>query len=160
MISMEDYLFFVDEVLDAMITMVEELGDESANLRPDMPGANTPFVVLAHCLGVMEYWGGHAVAGRGIDRDREGEFRASGSVGDLVTRARRARDQLAEDIAEVEPLAPPRLEVKTNASHPPRARSQGGALLHLYKELAQHCGQMEVSRDVILAPWARLVSQV
>ena len=99
-------------------------------------------------------------AGRNIDRDRAAEFRASGSVADLVTRARRARAQLAEDISAVEPFAPPRLEVTTDVSHAPHARTQGGALIHLYEELAQHCGQMEVSRDVILAPWARLVSQV
>ena len=37
----------------------------------------------------------------------------------------------------------------------PSATSQGGALIHIYEELAQHRGQMEVRADVMLADWAR-----
>ena len=159
MISVEDYLFFVDEALEGMIAIVEDLGDDRANLRPDIEGANTPYVILTHCLGVMEYWAGHAGAGRSIDRDRDAEFRASGSVDDLVERARRSRAQLVDDLGHVEPLAAPPLTVSTDAAHMVHARTQGGALLHLYEELAQHRGQMEGCRDVILAPWARLVPQ-
>ncbi len=159
MISVEDYLFFVDDALDGMIAIVEELGDERANLRPDVEGANTAYVILTHCLGVMEYWAGHAVAGRTIDRDRSAEFTATGSVANLVGRARRARARLAEDLAHVEPFAAPRQRASTDSAHRPHARTQGGALIHLYEELAQHRGQMEGCRDVVLAPWARLVPQ-
>jgi hypothetical protein len=35
------------------------------------------------------------------------------------------------------------------------ARTQGGALLHIYEELAQHRGQMEITRDLLWAPWAQ-----
>jgi hypothetical protein len=159
MISLEDYLLFVDDALEGMIEIVEELGDERANLRPDADGTNTPYVILTHCLGVMEFWGGHAVAGRTIDRDRDAEFRASGTVGDLVARTRQARRQLADDLAALEPFAPPRLPVKSKPADIHQARTQGGALLHLYEELAQHRGQMEGCRDVLLAPWAKVVHQ-
>jgi hypothetical protein len=160
MISVEDYLFYVDEAIGGMIAIVEELGDELANLRPDVTGTNTPYVILAHCLGVMEYWGGHVVAGRTVRRDRSAEFVASGTVDELVTGARRARAQLADDLAGVEPGAPPR---RRNPNDPEDAvlnRTQGGALIHLYEELAQHRGQMESCRDVLRAPWAKLAAQV
>jgi hypothetical protein len=159
MLSVEDYLLFVDDAIEGMIVIVEELGDERANLRPDVDGTNTPYVILTHCLGVMEFWAGHAVAGRTIDRDRDAEFRASGAVGDLVARTRRARSQMADDIAGLEPNAPPRLPVKSKAADRHQARTQGGALIHLYEELAQHRGQMEECRDVLLAPWAKVVHQ-
>lgn len=159
MISVEDYLFFVDDALDGMIAIVEQLGDDGANLRPDVDGTNTPYVILTHCLGVMEFWAGHAVAGRSVERDRPAEFRAAGPVAELVARARRARRQLAADIASVEPLAPPRLPTRTDPAHAAHARTQGGALIHLYEELAQHRGQMEGCRDVVLAPWATVVAQ-
>jgi len=159
MISVEDYLFFVDDALDGMIAIVEDLGDERANLKPDVEGANTAYVILTHSLGVMEYWAGHAVAGRTIDRHRAAEFTATGSVADLVGRTRRARARLVEDLAHVEPFAAPRQRTSTDGAHLPHARTQGGALIHLYEELAQHRGQMEGCRDVVLAPWARLVPQ-
>jgi hypothetical protein len=74
MISVDDYLFFVDEALDGMVRIVTELGDDLANRRPDVSGANSPYAVLTHCLGVMEYWAGYLVAGRRIERDRDAEF--------------------------------------------------------------------------------------
>ncbi|MCB1239949.1 MAG: DUF664 domain-containing protein [Tetrasphaera sp.] len=44
------------------------------------------------------------------------------------------------------------------SSNPPRdraAQSCGAVLLHVYEELAQHLGQLEVIRDVLLARPAR-----
>ena len=155
MISIEDYLFYVDGALDGMIDVVVTLGDELANSKPDLPGANSPFAILTHCLGVMEFWGGHAVAGRHIERDRAAEFVATGSVDDLVTRARRAREQLVADMADLDPFAPPRGEIDPRDTSLPLGRTQGGVLIHIYEELSQHLGQMEGCRDVLLAPWAR-----
>ena len=156
MISVEDYLWFVDEALDGMVTIVTELGDELANRRPDLPGANSPYVVLTHCLGVMEYWAGHIAAGRATVRDRDAEFRASGRVDELVARARTARQRLAADLAGVDPAASPAGAPDPDDADIPIGRTRGGALVHIYEELAQHRGQMEVTRDVLLAPWARI----
>ena len=156
MISVEDYLWFVDEALDGMMRIVTDLGDELANQRPDVPGANSPYVLLTHCLGVVEHWAGHVVAGRTVERDRDAEFRASGPVGPLVERARRVRAQLAADVADVEPTGPPRGSVEPEDADVPIGRTQGGALVHVYEELAQHRGQMEGARDVLLAPWAQV----
>src|SRR2546421_12521169 len=139
-----------------MVAIVTELGDDLSNRRPDMPGANSPYAVLTHCLGVMEYWAGHLVAGRTIQRDRDAEFRASGPVADLVERTRQARRQLESDIAELDPFAPPRRPANAKDLDLPLARTQGGALMHVYEELSQHRGQMETCHDVLLAPWARL----
>jgi hypothetical protein len=156
MISVEDYLFFVDEALDGMVNIVTDLGDELANRRPDVPKSNSPYALLTHCLGVIEYWAGYIVAGRSIRRDRAAEFRASGPIGELVDRTRRVREQLETDLANLDPLAPPRGIPWPADADLPVARTQGGALVHVYEELAQHRGQMEGCRDVLLAPWAVL----
>jgi hypothetical protein len=155
-ITVDDYLWYVDVALDGMIGIVTELGDELANRRPDIPDTNSPYVLLHHCLGVMEYWAGHVVAGRRIERDRAAEFRAAGPVDELVSRARRAREQLAADLVHLDATAPPRGATDPEDDALPMTRTQGGALVHLYEELAQHHGQMEGCRDVLLAPWAKL----
>jgi DinB superfamily len=155
MISVDDYLWYVDIQLDGMVGIVSDLGDDLANQRPDIPASNSPYVVLNHCLGVMEYWGGHVVAGRTIVRDRPAEFRAAGPVDELVARAERARGQLADDLRYLEPAAPPRGATDPEDDGLPLTRTQGGALIHLYEELAQHHGQMEGCRDVLLAPWVK-----
>ena len=155
MIDVDDFLYFVDEALEGMAAAVTELGDDLANRRLDVAGANSPYAVLFHCLGVMEYWGGAMVAGRTIERDRDAEFRASGPVAALVRRMRRARRQFGVDIADLEPLAPPRGTPEPEDADLPLARTQGGVLMHVYEELAQHRGQVEVTRDVLRAASAR-----
>jgi hypothetical protein len=151
MISTDDYLWYVDAALDSMVEIVTSLGDELANRAPDLPGANSPYAILTHCLGVMAYWGGDVVAGRDIERDRQAEFVATGSVADLVKRTQEARRQFASDVARVEAQAPARGDVRPDDRVIPIGRTQGGALIHVYEELSQHLGQMEISRDILLS---------
>jgi len=150
-ISTADFLWYVDTALDQMVSIVTQLGDETASRRPDLEGANSPYAILTHCLGVMEHWGGDMVAGREIERDRDAEFRAEGAVTDLVTRTAVARRQLGADMAGLEPLAVPRGIPDPADADIPLGRTQGGVLLHILEELLQHLGQMEISRDVLLA---------
>lgn len=149
MISTDDYLYYVDAALDGMTEIVTGLGDELANRRPDLPGANSPYAILTHCLGVMEYWGGEVIAGREIVRDREAEFVATGAVAELAGRAQEARRKLADDITGVDMYAAPRGKVQPRFQDSPLGRTAGGALIHLYRELAQHHGHMEITRDVL-----------
>jgi hypothetical protein len=151
MITVDDYLFYVDAALDSMIGILDELGDELANERPALPGANAPYAIVNHCLGVMEFWAGYVVSGRHVERDRAGEFTATGQVGSLVARVRSAKGQLRADIALLEPGAGPRGALKPGHGDPPQNKTQGGALLHVYEELAQHLGQMEITRDLLVA---------
>jgi hypothetical protein len=134
-----------------MAAIVSGLGDGLANERPPLPGANSPYVILRHCLGVMEFWGGQVVAGRKVERDRDAEFRSQGPAAELVAAAGAAKRQFAEDVAAADPGAPPR------GSHPGmgplelEVASQGHALLHVLEEVTQHLGQMELTRDVLRA---------
>lgn len=159
MISKEDFLLFVDDALGDMVSIVEKLGDEAANRRPDVEGLNTPYVTLHHCLGVMEYWAGHVVAGRPTERDRDAELRSAGSVAELASRARQSRQRLAEDLARLDPQAPPATPIGPDDLNEAVGRTQGGILFHVYEELAQHRGQMEVCRDLLGASWVRKVNQ-
>lgn len=150
--STDDVLWFVDQALDGMVGIVRELGDDLASSRPDLPGANSPYAILTHCLGVMEFWGGYMLADRPIERDRDAEFRAEGRVDDLAERAAAARRRLVADISAGDPSAPPRHDpVYPEDADTPIGRTQAGVLLHVLRELTQHLGQMEVSRDAILS---------
>ncbi|MGI8678221.1 MAG: hypothetical protein ACR2LX_05950 [Jatrophihabitans sp.] len=54
MISTGDYLYFLDRAPDGMLEIITRRGDDLANRRPDLPGANSPYAILTHCLGVMD----------------------------------------------------------------------------------------------------------
>jgi hypothetical protein len=140
---------YVDRAVQAMSEILAELGDDLANQRPDLPGANSPYVILRHCLGVMEFWGGHAVAGREIHRDRPAEFRAAGPVADLVKAASEACHRFGADAATAEPEARPRGSHHSMASDELEVLSQEHALLHVVEEVCQHLGQLEITRDLL-----------
>ncbi len=150
-VSAADYLWFADLALDIMSAIVEELGDELANRRPDLPGANSPFAILTHCLGVMEFWGGATVAGRTIERDRAAEFTATGPVAEMVGRVAEAGGRLRRDLSDLDSVEAPSNTRRKPDELVPYTETKGAVLLHVLEELFQHCGQMELTRDILVA---------
>lgn len=151
MITQEDYWYFTGRALNGMALIVRELGDDLANTRPDLPGANTPYALLTHCLGVVDAWIGSFVMGRSLDRDREAEFTASGPVGPLLVRVAEVETRFRSDVFSADPTAPLAVRPPAEFEGPDRELDSGAAFQHVYEELAQHHGQMEIMRDVIRA---------
>ncbi|MFN2594888.1 MAG: DUF664 domain-containing protein [Actinomycetota bacterium] len=149
-ISEEDFLWYTNRALDEMIAVLFRLGDDDVNRKPDLPGANSPYVIVDHCLGVMEYWGGHVVRGRDSIRDRDAEFRATGKVPELVERVEQARSRLRDDVHKCLSTAPPRKPPPAEDRGLPLSRTQAAVLIHIYEELAQHLGHLEITRDILL----------
>ena len=147
---MDAVVSYVGRAVDQMTEIVSELGDDLANRKPGLPEANSPYVILRHCLGVMEFWGGEVVAGREIVRDRPAEFRAHGPVADLAAATRKGQAQFRADAATAEFAGPPRGGTG-HQKHPDELEfaSQGHALLHVLEEVTQHLGQMELTRDIL-----------
>src|SRR5215471_12531197 len=143
---------YVDRAVEAMADIVGDLGDDLANTRPGLPGANSPYAILRHCLGVMEFWGGQVVAGRTVDRDREAEFRASGPVDGLIADAQKAQRRFRADIVTAEPKARPRGAHPGMGPDELELTSQGHVLLHVMEEVCLHLGQMEITRDLLRQP--------
>ena len=150
-INQNDFLIFLDRALDKMLLIVEELGDNLANREPDLPNANSPYGILTHCSGVVDYWMGNLVGDRGTKRDRPAEFAARGTAAEIRIRVEAVKLRLREDVAMVdgpadtnEPLA------GYNPVGGPDNWTQGAALIHTYEELAQHLGHMDITRDLLL----------
>src|SRR5262249_50535167 len=144
-VEADDYLWFVDQALDGMVEIVTQLGDDLATRRPAVPGGNSPYVLLTHCLGVIEWWAGYVLTGRPVARDRDAEFVAHGPVAGLVARVAEQRRRLADDIVGLDPLAPPAVgqeELEEDADLP-IGRTHGGVLLHTYPDLAPHPAPMQ-----------------
>jgi len=150
-VSATDYTWFVDLALGQMAGIVEELGDDLANRRPPFRGGNSAFVILTHCLGIMEYWGGATVAERPVRRERATEFSASGNVAELLRRTEHARRRLREDIVGLHAMAAP-VGVRPDPDDPvPYTQTKGAALIHILEELFQHLGHMQITRDALVA---------
>ncbi|WP_018156540.1 DUF664 domain-containing protein [Demetria terragena] len=150
-VQLDDVVTHVDRALRGMAETLIDLGDDRANESPDLSGANSPFQIVTHCLGVMEFWGGQVIADREVTRDRAAEFTARGKVDHLLDRIISARVQLGTDLADFDGAAPPRGPVpdRDRDDMPEFTRTQGGVLMHIYEELSQHRGHLEVTADLV-----------
>ena len=144
-----EFIPFLDTALDGMLGIAATLGDDLVNERPDLPGANSPFAIVTHSVGVTDWWVGVMIAGRHVERDRDAEFTATGTVADLVVAVDGVMARLRSDLDGMTPAAPIRHPEYLPAGSPARTWSQSAALIHTLEELAQHHGQLELTRDVL-----------
>ena len=144
------YFFLIERHLEPMLEIVTTLGDSLANRRPGLAGANSPYQLVVHCCGMLEWWSREAILGEPVGRDRAAEFVATGSVEDLRARVEQVSQQLRADLARTDLDAPLRGDPADYAGTPIGATARG-ALLHALEEFAQHHGHLEITRDALLA---------
>lgn len=150
-ITVDSYLAYCDHAVDSYAVCVRELGEAHLNERiAGAPGSNSGFALVAHAVGVMGHWARDVNRGIEVPRDRDAEFTASGTVDEALALLEAARARLHEDARAADPAATP--------ANPPTQwdrtayATQGDVLLHVYEELAQHLGHLEVTRDVLAGP--------
>jgi hypothetical protein len=150
-ITVDAYLHFCDLALDGYAAAVADLGDDLVNARLDgVPGSNSAFALVTHVEGMTARWVRTVNRGHVVPRDRPAEFAATGTVEQALATIGRARAMLHEDARAASPR-----ELPVSPAHEKDGSlsyvTQGEVLLHVYEELAQHLGQLEVTRDVLLA---------
>lgn len=132
---------------DEITAIVASMSDTEAVRHSGLPGANTPYGILNHVLGMMRRWSSSVNRGIEIPRNREAEFTAVGSVDELLDRAGKTRqafisDVLAVDFRQAPVQVPEGREIFWTST-------TGGVLLHVFEELCQHLGQLEITRDLL-----------
>lgn len=150
-VDIDDVLYYVDHVLDEMVEILNTLGNELANEKPALPGANSPFQIVTHCLGVMDFWAGERVGGREVHRNRPAEFSAAGRVDDLVAMVGAQRERFLTDLKSLDGTAAPAGPSNPKEADLPLGRSQAGVVLHILEELFQHLGHLEITRDILVS---------
>ena len=143
--------FLLERHLDQMSAAAAELGDDLVNVAPGPPGANSAYQIVFHCCGMLEWWTRAAILGLEVDRDRDAEFVATGTVAQLTARVAAVRTQCVSDLARIEPDAPLRGDPSAEYQGTPIGETAAGALMHVFEELAQHHGHLDVTRDLVLS---------
>lgn len=146
------------ECFAAMADILTALGDDLANRRPDLPGANSCYAIVNHCIGVVDYWAGSFIAGQRIPRDRDAEFSATGPVVELLERLTALQQRLPAwvEIAVTEGIRDRDLADGVRGGTTRAAvlatATPEWTLLHILHDIAQHTGHLEITRDLLLNP--------
>jgi hypothetical protein len=141
--------FLVERHFDRMMAIAADLGDELVNVRPDLPGGNSVYQLVFHCCGMAEWWTRSAILGLPVERDRDAEFVAAGTVAELRSRVDAVISGMRHDLAVIDLDAPLRGDPSEDYVDTPIGGSARGVLMHVFEELAQHHGHLEITRDVV-----------
>jgi hypothetical protein len=150
MITIDDFEVFCRRSFAGVLNVVDRLGDDLINEHPRVVAGSSPYALVTHILGAVEFWVGHMVLGEDSTRVRDDEFIASGTTAELHRAVDAWLGRLAERklrIADATEL----FEVPQTQTPLGGEWTVGAALIHAYEELAQHLGHLEVTADILLA---------
>jgi len=146
-IGIDDFLVFSDRTLEGMRQAIDGLTHEEINWLPPLPDPNSAYQLVIHATSAAQWWTSHVVLGGPVDRDRDAEFVSSGSTAEAVE----AIDRLQRHLHELGPqlAAADNLAVEIQRDDPPTEPwTVGAAMIHVYEELAQHLGHLEITVDL------------
>lgn len=139
---------YLVHVFTGIEKVLARMDDETVNRRPEGWGTNSVAGLVVHCCELAPSWFATPGLGRETERDRESEFTTEATVDEL-------RRRVAESMARCHALAADFVAGPTAQDHEYRAflpggdRSDAALVLHVFEELFQHLGHMEVTADAL-----------
>jgi len=143
--------FLIDLLCRDLLGELEKATDEQLNRPVDVPEANSLFAIATHTLGANRAWILGFVGGRPVQRDRDAEFTASGSLAAL-------REGFEEFLAGMHEVldALPDAEMGRETAAPAYRPEYAGAPLtvrdcvqHMVDHTALHLGHAQVTRQLL-----------
>lgn len=134
----------IDKVLD-------RLDDDTVNQRPPGWGTNSVAGLVVHCCELAPSWFATPGLGRPTERDRASEFAATATLTELRARIDEAVERTLALAGELD-AGPTALDHELRAFLPGADHSDGALVLHVFEELFQHLGHMEVTADALVGP--------
>ena len=135
-----------------MHAALKGLSEEQLNQRPDVPGANSGYVIATHVLGNARAWVLGIVCGQPLRRDRPGEFASSGTYEELGKAACALSGEIDAALAVLDPstlndrFMPPR-ELWGEGEAQEITRREG--LAHVLEHASMHLWQIQLTLDLI-----------
>ncbi len=134
--------------LDRLVGCLEGLDERGLNWLPPAPGANSLYALAAHTLANAEENVLGTLCEHPVERDRAAEFAARGAAArEVEDRWRELRVRLDRALSDL-----PQGRLDDDVRHPRRGAVTGReVLLVVARHCAEHLGQAELTRDLLLA---------
>jgi len=150
--EIETYSKYIRKQVADVHAALKGLSEEQLNGRPDVPGANSGYVIATHVLGNARAWVLGIVCGQPLRRDRPGEFASSGTYGELGQAACALSAEIDAALAALEPSTldyrfVPSQELWGEGEAKEISRREG--LVHVVEHAAMHLGQIQLTADLV-----------
>jgi uncharacterized damage-inducible protein DinB len=150
--EIETYNKYIRKQIADVHAALKGLSDEQLNQRPDVPGANSGFVIATHVLGNARAWVLGIACGQPLRRDRPAEFASRGTYEELGKAACALSGEIDAALAELDlsTLADrftPSQELWGEGQPQEIARRE--ALAHVLEHASMHLGQIQLTADFV-----------
>ena len=156
--EIETYSKYIRRQIAEVHAALKGLSDEQLTARPDVPGANSGFVIATHVLGNARAWILGIACGQPLGRDRPAEFASRGTYEELRKAAAALSGEIDAALAELDPttlgdrLSPSEELWGEGEAHEITRRE---ALAHVLEHASMHLGQIQLTRDLVVANTGR-----
>jgi uncharacterized damage-inducible protein DinB len=150
--EIETYTKYVRKQIDDILAALNGFSEGQLNQRPEVPGANSCYVIATHVLGNARAWVLGIACGQPLNRDRPAEFASSGSHESLDKAAAALFGEIDEAVGKLDPATlderfVPRQELWGEGEPHEIARRE--AFAHVIEHAAMHLGQIHITRDLV-----------
>jgi uncharacterized damage-inducible protein DinB len=149
--EIEVYSKYIRKQIAEVHASLGELSDDQLNRRPDVPGANSGYVIATHVLGNARAWILGIACGQPLRRDRPGEFASRGTYEGLGKLAEALSGEieaaLGEDASTLDDRLSPSGELWGEGE--PEEITRREALAHVLEHASMHLGQIQLTRDLV-----------
>lgn len=150
--EIETYNRYIQEKIRQLPAAVAGLSEEDLNRAPDLPGANTPYVIVTHTLGNIRAWVLGIVCGQDRRRDRPAEFVSRGTHEELQAAASALSSEVVDALEALEPATlddrfVPAQELWGEGQPREIARRDGFA--HVLEHAGIHLGHIQMTLELL-----------
>jgi uncharacterized damage-inducible protein DinB len=150
--EIETYSNYIRKQIADIHAALKGLTDEQLNQSPDVPGANSAYVIATHALGNARAWVLGIACGQPLSRDRPAEFASSGTYEELGNAACALSGEISEALEKLDPSTlddrfVPAQELWGEGKPHQIARRE--AFAHVIEHAAMHLGHIHLTRDLV-----------
>jgi len=152
--DIETYSHYICEQIAGIQACLRGLSDEQINEAPAVEDANSAFVIATHVLGNARAWVLGIACGQPLRRDRPAEFASRGSFEAFDSAATALCAEIEAALLDLDPSA---LDRRFRPSQELWGAGEvqevtvRSALAHVLQHASMHLGQIQLTRDLVVA---------
>jgi Protein of unknown function (DUF664). len=152
--EIDTYSRYIREKIAQIHTALRDLSEDQLNRAPDLPGANSAYVIATHTFGNMRAWVLGIICGQDLRRDRPAEFASRGTYQELSKVACELSGEIAAAPQELDPATLGHRFVPAQelwGEGDPVELERRGCLAHVLEHAGIHLGHIQMTVELLKA---------
>jgi uncharacterized damage-inducible protein DinB len=153
-VEIATYSKYIREKVSQIHAALRDLTEDELNRAPDVPSANSGFVIATHTFGNVRAWVLGIVCGEDLRRDRPGEFASRGTYAELGVAACKLTGEIDEVLQKLDPMTlgdrfVPAQELWGEGE--PTEMERRDCLAHVLEHAGIHLGHIHMTVELLKA---------